>query len=60
MNALLKLAMRDQIAAVEKFQHTPHDGGPGWRHEAAKERMFIKTCEALAVFFDIELKKEEE
>jgi hypothetical protein len=52
MNELLKLAMRDQIVTVERFHNTPHDGGPGWQHEAAKERMILKTCEALAVFFE--------
>lgn len=50
--------MKDQIKTVERFHNTPHDGGPGILHESAKERMYIKTCEALAVFFDIQLEEE--
>ena len=59
MDALLKLAMRDQIAAVERFQKTPYDNDNIWEAGAAKERMILKTCVALAVYFEIKLEEED-
>ena len=59
MDALLKLAMRDQIAAVERFQKTPYDNDNIWEAGAAKERMILNTCVALAVYFEIKLEEED-
>lgn len=53
----VKTEMNEQIASVERFLNTPHDGGPGWAHESAKEDMFIKTCLAVAKTFQAELER---
>ena len=51
----IKNHMLHQIACVEAFKNTPHDGGPGLRHEAQKWHMIIETCKVVAAIYQIQV-----